>query len=295
MRFATIRTERGHRLVAEVEGGLLDLADAAAASGDESLADVDDVGALVRRGEPALKAARRLAEAYDGSTPVLAVDDADFMPPVVAPNKIVCVGRNYVEHVLEGGSPIPEFPILFSKYDNALVGHGDAVIAHDLTEELDYEGELAIIIGRTASKVSEADAMAYIAGYTIINDISARDLQEGDVQWIRGKTLDTFAPMGPYFLTADEVDDYRTLQIQTRVNGELRQDEPCGNMLFHIPKLIEFTTEAITLVPGDIVATGTPSGVGLGFDPPKYLYPGDVVEVSITGLGTLRSPIVAPS
>ena len=296
MRFATARTSRGHRLLAEVEvdGGLLDVGAVAEAAGEQALAGVHDVGSLVRAGEPALKAARRLVEAYDGSTPLLDPAEVDFAPPVVAPNKIVCVGRNYVEHAKEGGVPVPEFPVLFSKYDNSLVGHGGGVIDHDITSELDYEGELAIVIGRTASKVGEGDAMSCVAGYTIINDISARDLQLGDLQWIRGKTLDTFAPMGPYYLPADEVDDYRTMQIRTRVNGELRQDQPCSDMIFDIPKLIAFTTEAITLVPGDVMATGTPAGVGLGFDPPRYMHPGDVVEVSVTGLGTLRSPIVRP-
>jgi 2-keto-4-pentenoate hydratase/2-oxohepta-3-ene-1,7-dioic acid hydratase in catechol pathway len=297
MRFATARTAgpEGHRLFAEVpgqDGLVLDVAALAAAAGEDELARARDVGDLVRLGEPGLKSARRLVEAA-GANGGVALDSLDLAPPVVDPPKIVCIGRNYVEHAKEGGSPVPEWPILFSKYNNALAGHGDGIPHYPITSQLDYEGELAVVVGRRASRVPAAEAMAHVAGYTIINDVSARDLQLGDVQWIRGKSLDGFAPMGPWFLPADEVADYRALRIQTTVNGELRQDQPAADMIFGIPELIAFTTEAITLEAGDIIATGTPAGVGLGFDPPKWIGPGDVVEVSITGLGTLRNEVVA--
>jgi acylpyruvate hydrolase len=215
-------------------------------------------------------------------------------PPVTEPRAIVCIGRNYMAHITEGDSPVPAFPILFSKYLNTLLGHDHPVVHHAITQQLDYEGELAVVIGRRARRVSADQAMGYVAGYTVANDISARDLQLGDLQWIRGKSLDGFCPLGPFFVTSDEVPDVDGLRIQTRVNGELRQDAPVSDMIFKLPELIEFITQGITLEPGDLVLTGTPSGVAFGMRPPVYLRPGDVVEVSITGLGTLRSPIGAP-
>jgi acylpyruvate hydrolase len=231
---------------------------------------------------------RRLVEDPPaGSVPL---ESLMLAPPIVSPPKLICIGRNYVEHAAEGGVDVPTHPWLFAKYSNALLGHGEPVPYPPITEQLDYEGELAVVIGRTTRGVSEARAMESVAGYTILNDISARDLQELDDQWIRGKSLDGFAPLGPYFVTADEV-DVRAVGIRTTVNGELRQDGSCADMVFGVPELIAFIAEGITLQPGDVIATGTPAGVGIGFDPPKFLQPGDVVEVSIPGFGTLRSPI----
>ncbi|HEY6571614.1 MAG TPA: fumarylacetoacetate hydrolase family protein, partial [Candidatus Limnocylindrales bacterium] len=285
MRLATTWTGTGTRLMGVTgEGLLIDIADGAAEADD--LAGVTDVGDLLRRG-PA--AATRVAAIISGADIEgrTALADADLAPPVTHPQAIVCIGRNYMAHIEEGGDPVPELPILFSKYPNTLVGDRDPVIHHAITSALDYEGELALIIGRRASHVPEAEAMSYVAGYTVLNDISARDLQLGDVQWIRGKSLDTFCPLGPVFVSIDEIPDVDALRIQTRVNGELRQDAPVSDMIFKIPYLISFITEGITLEPGDIVATGTPSGVAYGMNPRVYLKPGDAVEVSIEGIGTL--------
>lgn len=271
--------------------------DVLAAAGPASVIPehVDDVGSLYRAGAAAVGEVRRLAGSADTAPSSARLSELELAPPVTSPGSIVCIGRNYVAHAQEGNSPIPEFPVLFSKFPNTLVGHEAPVIKHAITNELDYEGELAVVMGRRASRVAERDAMDFVAGYTIVNDISARDLQLGDLQWIRGKSLDTFCPMGPVYVSAEEVADPGALEIETRVNGELRQHAPVSDMLFGIPRLIAFITQGITLEPGDIIATGTPSGVAFGMKPPVYLEPGDVIEVSISGLGTLRSPIRGPA
>jgi 2-keto-4-pentenoate hydratase/2-oxohepta-3-ene-1,7-dioic acid hydratase in catechol pathway len=292
MRYATIRDGNELRLVVGRDGRYLSVDRLAAAGGDASWAGFRDFGDVVRAGPDALAAISSAFASHELSAD-FDLAGQRFEPPVAAPRSIVCIGRNYLEHIKEGGSPVPPVPILFAKYPNALVGHEEPVICHRITSQLDYEGELAIVIGRRASRVSRDEAMTFVAGYTIINDISARDLQLGDVQWIRGKSLDTFAPLGPVLVTSDEIEDWRQLRITTTVNGEVRQDATCADMIFGIPELIGFITEGITLEPGDIVATGTPSGTGIGFNPPKWLVPGDVVEVTIGGIGTLRSPIVA--
>lgn len=296
MRLATVRQDGTTRLFAmRASGHFIDVV-AAAGSSASSVAGVVDVGTLYRRGPRAVEEARRVAASdAAGRVPSFALDDLDLAPPVTAPRAIVCIGRNYASHIEEGNAPTPAAPVLFSKYPNTLVGDGDGVIHHAITSELDYEGELAVIVGQRASRVAEADAWSYVAGYTVLNDISARDLQLGDLQWIRGKSLDTFCPMGPLFVSADEIADVDALRIRTLVNGETRQDAPAGEMIFKIPRLLAFITEGITLEPGDIIATGTPSGVAYGMNPRVYLRPGDLVEVTIDGIGTLRSPIVAAS
>jgi 2-keto-4-pentenoate hydratase/2-oxohepta-3-ene-1,7-dioic acid hydratase in catechol pathway len=296
MKLATVRRDGGTRLFASnASDRLFDVLDAA---GDDvrSLSGIEDVGSLYRQGQEVVQAFRAIVDANQSSqVPSFPLGELDLAPPVIWPKAIVCIGRNYAAHIAEGDSPVPEFPLLFSKYANTLVGDGDPVVDHAITKELDYEGELGVVIGRRAQRVAEADAMSYVAGYTVINDISARDLQLGDSQWIRGKSLDTFCPIGPVFVTADDIPDVDALRLQTWVNGELRQDAPISDMLFKIPHLIAFITEGITLEPGDIIATGTPSGVAFGMKPPVYMRPGDRVEITIEGIGTLHSRIVAPS
>lgn len=293
MRLATVISGDTYRLHVVTDSGLVDLDEAAAALGEEMARGISDVGALVRRGEETLEAVRRVGNRLDEAK-VAAVprESVSLGPPVVAPSKILCVGLNYALHAEEGKSIVPPEPLLFAKLPSALIGDGAPVQYHSVTSELDYEGELAAIVGRRASRVAEREALTYVGAFTIFNDISARDRQVSEPQWIRGKSLDTFAPAGPYAVTADEIGDVSSLRIETRVNGELRQDAPCGDMINSLPRLIAFITEAITLEPGDIVATGTPHGVGLGFDPPRYLRPGDVIEVTIAEIGTLRSPVV---
>jgi 2-keto-4-pentenoate hydratase/2-oxohepta-3-ene-1,7-dioic acid hydratase in catechol pathway len=294
MRLASIGPEGDARLCLLFGDGYLDFGEAAKALGASGTALYADVGDLYRAGDAAVAVAQRIAKDAAGlGLPIVPLEGIVLAPPIRHPASIMCIGRNYREHIKEGNAPTPEYPILFAKFPNTLVGSGASVRAHqDLTSQFDYEGELAVVIGRRASRVPAAAALSVVAGYTVLNDFSGRDLQSQDVQWIRGKSLDTWCPLGPAFVSSDDIPDPHALRIQTRVNGELRQDASTNDMLFKIPELIEFITRGITLEPGDIVATGTPSGVGLGFSPPRWVSPGDKVDVTIEPIGTLHSVIV---
>lgn len=223
------------------------------------------------------------------------LESVALVAPVPAPGKVVCVGRNYAAHAAETGSEVPTEPQLFSKWANAVVGPGVDVVLPSITNALDYEAELVAVIGRTAHRVSETHALDYVLGYTCGNDISARDLQFGDTQWTRGKALDTFAPMGPWIVTTDEIPDPQVLGIRCLVNGETRQDDTTAHMVFSVARIIAFVTEAITLEPGDVIYTGTPPGVGHGRTPPSYLQPGDTMQVEIDGIGSIQNQIVRPT
>ncbi|WP_313693489.1 fumarylacetoacetate hydrolase family protein [Halorarum halobium] len=217
--------------------------------------------------------------------------DVDLLAPVEDPQKVICVGLNYVEHVEETGETAPENPVLFSKYPTAITGP-DAPIAWDpaLTDEVDYEVELAAVVGREARRVDEADAREYLAGYTVANDVSARDLQFADDQWVRGKTLDTFCPLGPELVTGDELGDPEDLALWADLNGERLQESTTADLLFGIDELVSFCSEAFTLVPGDVILTGTPPGVGAFREPPIYLEDGDEITVGVEGIGELSNP-----
>ena len=292
---ATVASPTGSRLMVVQDGTLFDVADSLRAiSVALDVSGSHDVGDLFRLGPDAVDAVRRAASELDpsqGTDPDAA--GLTFLPPVVHPSKIVCVGLNYRLHAEEGRVPVPPNPVLFAKFPSTLVGHGAAIIYPRVTTQLDYEGELAVIIGRRASRVTVADALGYVGAYTILDDVSARDLQSNEPQWIRGKSLDTFAPCGPYAVLPDDGFDPATFRIRTTVSGELRQDSSCGDMIFSVAEIIAFVSEAITLEPGDVISTGTPSGVGLGFDPPRYLSPGDVVSIEIPGIGVLTNPVAA--
>lgn len=218
------------------------------------------------------------------------VDQAAGPAPVVRPGKIVAVGRNYAEHAAEEGVAAPADPILFTKFGSAIVGPGAEVRwrAGD-TAQVDFEAELAVVIGRTARDVSAADALGHVLGYACLNDVSARDLQFGDGQWVRGKSLDTFCPIGPWLVTADEIPDPQALRIQCHVNGETLQDASTAEMIHGVADLIAFASRYMTLEPGDIIATGTPAGVGVFREPPRFLADGDVVVVEIEGIGRLEN------
>jgi 2-keto-4-pentenoate hydratase/2-oxohepta-3-ene-1,7-dioic acid hydratase in catechol pathway len=253
-----------------------------------------DVGDLFRAGPPAIDAVHLTGQRLERQAPIDAPEDElTFLPPVAHPGKIICVGLNYRLHAAEGGVSVPTRPVLFAKFPNTLVGHGAAIAHHRVTQELDYEGELAVIIGRRCSRVSVDEALGYVGAYTILNDVSARDLQAAEPQWIRGKSLDTFAPTGPYAVIPDAGFDPASFWIRTTVSGDLRQDSSCADMVFSVAEIIAFISEAITLEPGDIISTGTPPGVGLGFTPPRYLSPGDTVSIEIAGIGVLTNPVVA--
>lgn len=212
--------------------------------------------------------------------------------PAVHPSKILAIGRNYVDHAIEGGAKPPEAPLLFNKLPNSLSAHNAPIVLPGISQKVDYEAELAVVIGRRAKRVSEAEALEYIFGYTLINDVSARDLQFGDGQWTRGKGLDTFAPLGPFITTRDEIADVQALKIEGRLNGEVMQSSNTSKMIFQVAYLVSYLSQGITLEPGDVIATGTPEGVGVFRDPPVLLKAGDVYEVEIEGLGVLRNPVV---
>ena len=228
---------------------------------------------------------RGLAVAYS-------LDDIEFFPAVY-PGKIMAIGRNYAEHASEGGADLPKAPLLFNKLPNALSAHNAAIVLPSISEQVDYEAELAVVIGQRAKRVSEADALGYVFGYSLINDVSARDLQFGDGQWTRGKSLDTFAPLGPFITTRDEIDDVQSLKIEGLLNNEVMQSSNTSKMIFKVAHLVSYLSQGITLEPGDVIATGTPDGVGIFRKPPVLLKPGDVFEVKIEKLGTLRNAVVA--
>ncbi|MEA2622893.1 MAG: hypothetical protein QOH61_1803 [Chloroflexota bacterium] len=219
------------------------------------------------------------------------LDELELTAPVPRPGKVVAIGRNYPDHVTEGGGTPPPEPLIFAKFTTAVIGHG-ASIRWDpaLTSQVDYEAELAVVIGRTARRVSEADAFRYVLGYTALNDVSARDLQFGDRQWVRGKSLDTFCPIGPMVVTLDELPDPNDLAIVCRVNGETLQSARTSEMFYGVARLISHCSMAFTLEPGDVIATGTPGGVGTYREPPVYLADGDEVSVEIEGIGSLVNP-----
>lgn len=224
-----------------------------------------------------------------------------LLAPLRMRKNIVCVGRNYRDHAQEFSNSgfdasekrmIPNSPVIFTKAPTSVIGHGDAIVlSNDPTGTTDYEGEMAVVIGRRGRNVSREEALSYVFGWTIINDVTARDLQKRHVQWFVGKSPDTFCPMGPCITTRDELPDIRTSWMRTYVNGALRQEAPISNLIFDTESLIATLSEVMTLEPGDVIATGTAAGVGIGFDPPRYLVSGDVVEVSIDGIGTLRNPV----
>lgn len=218
--------------------------------------------------------------------------DVSLGIPVPTPEKIICVGRNYAEHATEMNSNLPDYPVLFAKYVTALIGPEDAIEKSTLTNKLDYEAELTVVIGKTTTNVKREDAYNYIAGYTIGNDVSARDLQKRTPQWLQGKSIDKSTPIGPWVVTVDDVADPDNLSIRTYVNGEIRQDSNTSKFIFDIPYLIEFISHLITLKPGDIILTGTPDGVGVAMNPPHFLTEGDTVRMEISEVGTLENKVI---
>ncbi|MHB8622779.1 MAG: fumarylacetoacetate hydrolase family protein [Sulfuricaulis sp.] len=258
-----------------------------------------DMLAFIALGEPGLVAARHALTSTAGRLPPSRIVLA---APIPRPARnIFCVGKNYREHAQElqregstivSRDAIPEVPIIFTKATSAVIGPDEPIPAWlDPTHTTDYEGELALVIGPGGRGIARADAMRHVYGYTIINDVTARLLQNRHQQWFLGKSLDGFCPMGPVLATVDEVPEVGKLQVQTRVNGQLRQNAPVASLIFDIPILIETLSRTMTLVAGDIIATGTPAGVGMGFKPPKYLQQGDIVAITIEPIGTLENPV----
>jgi 2-keto-4-pentenoate hydratase/2-oxohepta-3-ene-1,7-dioic acid hydratase in catechol pathway len=219
-------------------------------------------------------------------------EDAYWFAPVPRPGKIICIGLNYKDHAAESNMQIPEKPVVFSKFSTAVIAPGEPVILPSTSQQVDYEAELAVVMGRRAKHVTAEHAYDYVLGYTAFNDVSARDFQFSDGQWQRGKSCDTFAPMGQIIVTADVITDPHKLSIKLVLNGKTMQDSNTDQLIFGVPALIEFLSQSMTLEPGDVIATGTPSGVGFARKPPVFLKPGDQMEVLIEGIGGVGNPVV---
>ena len=280
------------RLGALKDRGVIQLEAAARSFGvpSEHFASME---AFLSAGEAALLQAKRLVQEAPQSD-LLPISNVVLRAPVPRPGKIIAVGLNYRDHSIESGAKEPpKTPMIFAKFTTSIVGPGDAIVIPPGDPQVDYEAEMAVVIGRRGKAISAANAFQYVAGYMPLNDVSARAWQFADKQWVRGKSPDTFCPIGPCLTTRDEVPDPHALSICARVNGTTLQDSHTSKMIFHVPELIEFISAGITLEPGDIIATGTPEGVGVFRTPPIFLKPGDIVEVEIQGLGVLRNPVVA--
>lgn len=300
MRLVTFEADGSRRLGAVVGERVIDLAAAAAAlsaAGRGPATPVpSDMLALLRAGDAGLDAARAVLDAVgtdgDGRY-AFDLDAVRLCAPIADPGKILCIGQNYRDHVLEQNAKMPERPIIFAKFSNTVVGPGDDVIHPTTTQQLDYEAELVVVIGKTGKHIARERAYDYVAGYMAGQDVTARDVQHGDGQWVRGKTQDTTAPLGPYLVTRDEVPDPQSLDIKLWVNGEVRQNSNTRNLIFDVPHLLTFISEGITLNPGDLIYTGTPPGVGAWRKPPVFLQPGDEMTVEIEKLGRLTNRVVA--
>lgn len=258
-----------------------------------------DMTAFIALGKNGLSRARRAVRSGEGR---IAAGSVKLLAPVPRPAKdILCVGKNYHDHAKEfqasgvdatGKEVVPEVPIMFTKWPNSVTGPGEPIpVGNDYTDSTDYEGELAVVMGEGGRNIAAKDAYDHVYGYTIVNDVSARTLQNRHRQWFLGKSLDGYCPMGPCILTADEVKEIGKLRLVTRVNGEVRQDAYVSQLIFDIPTLIETLSRVMTLEPGDMIATGTCAGVGIGFDPPRYLKKGDTVAITIDPIGTLENPV----
>lgn len=235
---------------------------------------------------------KALADARDKGWLVRS-QDAYWHAPVPRPGKVLCIGLNYRDHAAESNMQIPEKPVVFSKFSSCVIAPGEPVVIPSTSQQVDYEAELAVVIGRRAKHVTADRAYEYVLGYTAFNDVSARDFQFSDGQWQRGKSCDTFGPMGQTIVTTDVITDPHKLSIKLTLNGKVMQDSNTDQLIFGVPALIEFISQSITLEPGDVIATGTPSGVGFARKPPVFLQPGDQMEVLIEGMGGLGNPVVS--
>ena len=258
----------------------------------------DSIDDAIEEGEAARAALSQLVEhaGEEGALNAPWLRDESSLtlgPAVPEPGKIVCVGLNYRRHAEETGAPIPEFPVLFSKFTNTVAAPYEEIPLTSAATQYDYEVELAVVIGKTARNVAEADALGSVFGYATANDVSARELQTRTSQWLLGKSMDKFMPIGPYLVTADEVPDPQALPLRTWLNGEMRQNSNTADMIFPVAELIAYISRHFTLEPGDVIITGTPEGVILGMAEKVWMKPGDVVEVEVEGLGKLRNRMVA--
>jgi 2-keto-4-pentenoate hydratase/2-oxohepta-3-ene-1,7-dioic acid hydratase in catechol pathway len=304
MRLITFEAEGAERFGAECGEYFVDLALAAASIGGDPPA-ATTLAAFLSLGPSALESARRVLRSIEerlraGSADDLAGDRGGLfraaasrrLAPIPRPGKILAVGRNYADHCAEQNRELPERPLYFVKLSTSVIADRDPIaIPREVTQEGDYEAELAVILGRGGRDIPEGRALEHVAGYTILNDVTARDLQRAEKQWSRAKGLDTFCPMGPALVTTDEIPDPHRLAIRCTVNGETRQSSNTRHLVFRIPELLSRLSLAITLEPGDVLSTGTPGGVGAYMDPPRFLREGDVVRVDVEGIGRLENPV----
>lgn len=286
MRLVTVQTDRGPRAcVQNAQGQYVDLQ-----AGDPSLPN--SVRAWLALGA---EGARKAAAVRDAARPAVVYqpDQVTLLAPVPDPRKVICLGLNYRDHAIETGAEIPTEPVLFNKFPTTIIGPGATIEKPAVSEQVDYEAELVVVIGQGGKHIPREQAMAHVGGYTVGHDVSARDWQIGKPgkQWLAGKTFDTFAPIGPALVTPDEVPDPHNLGIRLRLNGKTMQDSTTAQLIFRIDEVIAYISQIITLEPGDVMFTGTPPGVGMALKPPVWLQKGDVVEVEIDGLGVLRNPV----
>lgn len=296
MKLLTFRDGNELRLGLRTDAGVIDVgaaADALGVGGDEPAPPT--VGDVLTGGPAALSALADLGQRASGQTGAWLRDEAalELGPCLPNPGKIVCVGLNYRKHAEESGAAIPQTPVLFSKYRNTIAAPNEPVPLPGVGREYDYEVELGVVIGRDARNLSEAEALDAVFGYCTANDVSCRDLQTRTSQWLLGKTLDKFLPLGPWLVTADEVGDPQALPLRTWHNGVLRQDSNTADMIFPVAEIVSYISRHFTLEPGDVIVTGTPEGVILGLPEKNWLKPGDEVTVEVEGLGKLTSPFVA--
>jgi len=287
VRWVTVATERGPRACGVWKGRYVDVN----AADSRLPSSVKEILALGAKGQADAQAAiEKGTTTHDPAT-------ARLLAPIPDPQKIICIGLNYRDHAEETGAPIPSEPVLFSKYPSALIGHGEPIVLPAVSNEVDFEAELVVVIGRRGRSIASDKAMEHVGGYAVGHDVSARDwqLQKPAKQWMAGKTFDTFAPVGPELVTADEVADPHKLGIRLRLNGQTMQDSNTEQLIFRIEQVVSYLSTIMTLEPGDLIFTGTPPGVGMARKPPVWLQPGDEVEVEIDGLGILRNPVQAPS
>lgn len=255
-------------------------------------AGFDSVAAVIAGGGDALDRVGRWAINPPASE-ILAPDEAVLAAPIPRPPKIICIGLNYRDHAAESGMALPEVPTVFAKFATAVIGHRQPIVLPKNSTQPDYEAEFAVVIGRGGRHIPEARWREHVFGYTIVNDVSARDFQMATSQWMIGKTFDTFAPMGPAIVTADEIEDPHSLKISLTLSGETMQDSNTSNLIFNVPRLIAYLSSVFTLEPGDIISTGTPAGVGFARKPQRFLRPGDEVAIRVEGIGELVNPVVA--
>jgi len=288
MRLISYRTADGERVGGRAPDGTI--VDLHAASSDVPT----DMLALLEGGDAALAAARAALEAGAGRAECRAPDDLQLLPVVPRPPKIICVARNYAEHAAEANLDVLETPNLFIRFAQSLIADGEPIQVPKVSEACDWEAELAVIIGKPGKHVAKADALGHVAGYSIFNDVSIRDwqLRKPPIQFGAGKNFDASGPFGPELVTSDEVPDPSALKIELKVNDEVMQSSSTQNMIFDVPTLIEFITKFTTLQPGDVIATGTPSGVGHFRTPPRYLVSGDTVRIEIEGVGVQTNPVI---